>query len=201
MASALGPIAGAVGALGAIRLAAARGELRALGAIGLAPARAARGAIAGGALLAAIGPALSASGVADLGGLFPRPAAAHVWIASDGGMTELTQGLRVDRGGSMTRVAATPGAAAALPASAAAFTVVALAIAAVGVPLWSAAAAAWGAGSAEGARVAVGVIGLLFAVVAFQAVAAGRSPPALLIVAPLILFLDGAAARYRARTP
>jgi hypothetical protein len=203
MASALGPIAGAVGALGAIRLAAGRGELRALAAIGVEPARAARGAIAGGVLLAAIGPALAASGVADLGGLFPRPEAAHVWVARDGGMTELTRGLRVERGGSITitRVAAAPVAVAGLPASAAAFTVIALGIAAVGVPLWSAAAAAWGARSAERARVAVGVIGLLFAIVAFQAVAAGRAPPLLLIVAPLILFLDGAAARYRARRP
>ena len=202
MASALGPIAGAVGALGAIRLAAGRGELRALAAIGVEPARAARGAIAGGVLLAAIGPALAASGVADLGGLFPRPATAHVWVASDsGGMTELTQGLRVARGGAVARVAAAPGAAPALPASAAAFTVAALAIAAVGVPLWTAAAAAWGAGSAERGRVAVGVLGLLLAIVAFQAVAAGRIPPVLLIAPPLILFLDGARARYRARRP
>lgn len=201
MASALGPFAGAVGALGAIRLAAGRGELRALAAIGVDPARAARGAIAGGVLLAAIGPALAASGIADLGGLFPRPTTAHVWIASDGGMTELTQGLRVDRGGSITRVTAAPGAAAALPASAATFTVIALGIAAVGVPLWTAAAAAWGAGAVERERVVVGALGLLLAIVAFQAVAAGRLPPVLLIAAPLIVFLDGARARYRARRP
>lgn len=201
MASALGPIAGAVGALGAIRLAAGRGELRALAAIGVDPARAARGAILGGVLLAAIGPALAASGLADLGGLFPRPATAHVWIAADGGMAELTQGLRVDRDGSIARVAAAPGAAATLPASAAAFTVIALGIAAVGVPLWTAAAGAWGAGSTERARVVVGALGLLLAIVAFQAVAAGRIPPALLIAPPLILFLDGARARYRARRP
>jgi len=84
MAAALGPIAGAVGALGAIRIAAGRGELRALAAIGADPARAARGAILGAVLIAALGPALAASGLADLGGLFPRPAAAHVWIARDG---------------------------------------------------------------------------------------------------------------------
>ena len=44
-----------------------------------------------------------------------------------------------------------------------------------------------------------GVVALLLAIVAFQAVAAGRLPAAALIGAPLILFLDGAAARYRAR--
>lgn len=201
MAAALGPIAGAVGALGAIRLAAGRGELRALAACGADPVRAARGAVAGGVLLAALGPALATSGVADLGGLFPRPAAAHVWIASEGGMTELTQGLRVDRGGVPTRVPALPAEAPALPAGATVCTVIALGIAAVAVPLWTAAAAAWGAGSITAIRVATGVAALLLAIVAFQAVAAGRLAPALLIGPPLLLFLDGARARYRARRP
>src|SRR3954462_6680515 len=59
MAAALAPIAGAVGALGALRLAKGRGELRALAALGADPVRAARGAIAGGALLAALGPTLA----------------------------------------------------------------------------------------------------------------------------------------------
>jgi hypothetical protein len=199
MAAALGPIAGAVGALAAIRIAAGRGELRALAAIGADPVRAARGAIVGGVLIAALGPALAASGVADLGGLFPRPAAAHVWIARDGGMSELTQGVRVEAGGAVARIAATAGGAPGLPAGATVFTVIALAIAAVGVPLWTAAAATWGAGSAAGIRVGVGAFALLLAIVAFQAVAAARLPAAALIGAPLILFLDGAAARYRAR--
>jgi hypothetical protein len=203
MASALGPIAGAVGALAAIRIAAGRGELRALAAIGVEPARAVRGAILGGVLLAAIGPALAASGVADLGGLFPRPAAARVWIADEDGMTELTQGLRIERGGAVARVAATGGEAPALPAGSTVLTVIALAIAAAGVPLWTAAAAAWGgsAGPAARLRVVVGVAALVLAIVAFQAVAAGRLPAAALVGAPLILFLDGAAARYRARRP
>jgi hypothetical protein len=199
MAAALAPIAGAVGALGAIRLAAGRGELRALAAIGADPVRAARGAIVGGVILAALGPALAVSGAADLGGLFPRPAAAHVWIASEGGMTELTQGLRVEPGGAIARVSASAREAPVLPAGAALFTVAALAIAAIGVPLWTAAAAAWGAGSAALSRVGIGVLALLLAIVAFQAVAAGRLPPALLIVPPFILFLDGVGARYRAR--
>jgi hypothetical protein len=199
MAAALGPIAGAVGALAAIRIAAGRGELRALAAIGADPVRAARGAIVGGVLLAALGPALAASGVADLGGLFPRPAAAHVWIAREGGMTELTQGLRLDPGGAVSRVAVPPREAPPLPAGATAFTVIALAIAAVGVPLWAAAAATWGRRGAAAGRVAVGVAALLLAIVAFQAVAAGRLPAAALLGAPLRLFLDGAAARYRAR--
>ena len=201
MVAALAPIAGAVGALGAIRLAAARGELRALAACGADPVRAARGAVAGGVLLAALGPALAASGVADLGGLFPRPAAAHVWIASEGGMTEVTQGLRVDRGGAITRVPAAPGEAPALPASATMFTVIALAIAAAAVPLWTAATAGWGAGSVAAIRLLIGVTALLLAIVAFQAVAAGRLAPALLIAPPLLLFLDGVRARYRAGRP
>jgi len=201
MAAALAPIAGAVGALGAIRLAASRGELRALAACGADPVRAARGAIAGGVLLAALGPMLAASGVADLGGLFPRPAAARVWIASEGGMTELTQGLRVDRGGVPTRVPASVREAPTLPAGAALFTVIALGIAAAAVPLWTAAAAAWGVGPVATIRLPIGVAALLLAIVAFQAVAAGRLAPALLIGPPLILFLDGARARYRARRP
>ena len=199
MAAALGPIAGAVGALAAIRIAAGRGELRALAAIGVDPERSARGAIVGGVILAALGPALAASGVADLGGLFPRPAAAHVWIASDGGMTEVTQGLRIDRGGAVARVAATGGEPPGLPAGSTVFTVIALAIAAAGVPLWTAAAAAWGAGKVAAIRGLVGGIALVLAIVAFQAVAAGRLPAAALVGSPLILFLDGAAARYRAR--
>jgi hypothetical protein len=201
MAAALGPIAGAVGALGAIRIAAGRGELRALAACGANPVRAVRGAILGGVLLAALGPALAASGAADLGGLFPRPTAAHVWIASEGGMMERTQGLRVDRGGVVTRVAASAHEAPALPAGATLFTVIALGIAAAAVPLWTAAAAGWGAGFVAAIRVAVGVLALLLAIVAFQAVAAGRLAPALLIGPPILLFLDGARARYRALRP
>ncbi len=199
MAAALAPIAGAVGALAAIRIAAGRGELRALAAIGADPVRAARGAILGGALIAALGPLLAASGAADLGGLFPRPVAAHVWIASDGGMTELTQGLRVDAGGAVTRVPVVQGEAPTLPAGATAFTVFALTIAAAGVPLWTAAAAGWGAGAATALRSGIGVAAILVAIVAFQAVAAGRLHPAGLIGAPSLLFLDGAWARYRAR--
>lgn len=192
MIAALLPIAGSLGALAAIRIAAGRGEIRALAAIGVDPVRAARGAVAGGVALAIAGPLLAASGIADLGGLFPRPMAPRAWVADGAGMRELTQGFRLDPGGALSLLPPAPSLAAPPPAPIF-FTVAALALLAIGGPLWIAAP------RALAGRIAVGALALAMAIVAFQGVAAARLPPPVLVAAPLILFLDAARARYRAR--
>jgi hypothetical protein len=195
MVAALLPIAGSVGALGSLRIAAARGEMRALAAIGVDPLRASRGAILGGVAIAFIGPALAASAVADLSGLFPRPFTPRLWVADGAGMLELTLGLRLDPGGVLTLLGSTP-AATPLPESAGAplfFTVVALSLAAIGGPSWIATP------RPMLGRIGAGTLALLLAIGAFQGVAAGRLPPAALIGAPILLLIDGARARYLAR--
>lgn len=197
MVAGLLPIAGSIGALCALRIAAARGELRTLAAIGVDPLRAARGAILGGVAIAALGPALAASAVADLSGLFPRPVAPRLWVADGSGMRELTLGLRLDPGGALTLLGSAS-AASPVPEGAGAplfFTVAALALAAIGGPTWIATP------RPLLGRIGAGTLALLLAIGAFQGVAAGRLPPAALIGAPLLLLIDGARARYLARRP
>ncbi|HEY4119790.1 MAG TPA: hypothetical protein VGM56_18110, partial [Byssovorax sp.] len=69
LAGALLPAAGAVGAFVAITRARRLGEVRALGAVGVSAARVAAGAVVGGALVGLAAPAITASGVVDLGAL------------------------------------------------------------------------------------------------------------------------------------
>src|SRR5262245_23971682 len=95
MLAALLPVAGTLGALGAIRVAAARGELRALAAIGVDPWRVSAGAVAGGASVGVLGPLAAALGVGDLAALFPRPVAARRWLVDGDGLRELALGVRV----------------------------------------------------------------------------------------------------------
>jgi hypothetical protein len=76
---AIAPVAGAVGTLGALRLAEARGEILALLAIGARPSRAQVGAVIGGVALALVGPGVAGSRWADRSALFPRPVEARVW--------------------------------------------------------------------------------------------------------------------------
>ena len=197
LAAALGPVAGTLGAVGAMRLAGARGELRALAAVGVEPLRAVRGAVAGGVAMGLLGPLAAASGLSNLAALFPRPAGARRWIVDGAGLHETTLGLRVGPHGLFAvETSSTPTPPwGALPGSAAAFAVAALAGAAIVCPLWFAAAE----GSSPGRRAAVGALGVMGAIAAFQLVAAGRVPPAALLAAPLGLLIDVAAARYGAR--
>lgn len=192
MTAAIAPIAGGLGALGAVRIAAARGELRALAAIGVERLHAVIGAVIGGAAVGLAGALVAASGRVDLAALFPRAPAARVWRVEGAGLAELTLGLRVGPGGAITLVE--PSAqASGPPAGAAAFAAAALAIAAIACPLWIAVEArAW-----RRAVVAIAAAGA--AIAAFQGVAAGRAPPHLLAVGPLLLVTDAALARYRAR--
>lgn len=195
MVAALLPVAGSIGALAALRIAEGRGELRALAALGVDPVRAARGAILGGVALAIVGPALAASTLADLSGLFPQPVSVRLWIADGAAMRELTQGFRLDPGGGLSLFAPAPladpiavGRGAPLVC-----TVAALGLAAIGGPTWIATP------RPLLERSLVGTLTLLLAIVAFQGVAAGRLPPALLLGAPLLLLIDSARARYLAR--
>jgi hypothetical protein len=196
MTAGLAPVAGALGALGAIRVAAGRGELRALAAIGAEPGRVVLGAAIGGAAVGLAGSLLGASGFADLAPLFPQPIAERAWIARDGGLCEAALGLCVDAGGMLSIAAAHPArAASAIPATARPLAALALGAAALSCPAWIAAPEA----GPLARRTAVGAAAVAAAIVGFQAVAAGRAPPAVLGAAPLILVIDTAIARYLAR--
>lgn len=193
MVAALLPLAGALATGATIRLAAARGELRALAALGVDPVRLVRGAVVGGALVALLGAGLAASGVAELGGLFPRPTAVLRWQAEGQGMRELGQGLGLAPGGVLSRAAPMDPGVHALPPRVLPWTVWTIVLSALAGPLWT------GAPGLGPRRLAAGLLAVLGAVVAFQAVAAARLPPAALLAAPLILLIDGALARYLAR--
>jgi hypothetical protein len=195
MLAALAPVAGALGTLGAARLAAARGEVRALAALGVTPGRAAAGAAVGGALVGVLGPVAASLGIGDLSALFPRPALARRWAVDGDGLRELSLGLRVGPHAAITISAPGASPAGALPGSAAAFAVAALAAAAVACPVWIA------AGGPSWRRAAAFAAAVVAAIGAFQAVAAGRLPPVVLLAAPALLLIDAAIARYRARVP
>lgn len=193
--AALCPVAGALGAVAAVRLARSRGELRALEAIGAAPDRVVLGAVLGGVAIGLLGPVLAGSPLCDLAALFPRPALARVWVVDGEALRELTLGLRVGADGALQLA---PGAIGALepplPPGAARGAVAALAAAALTAP-------AWAALRADGPRKPwIGGIAVVALIVAFQAVAAGRAHPAVLVLAPLIPLVDLAAARYRSRS-
>jgi hypothetical protein len=191
MTAALAPLSGAVGALVALWAAAAAGELRALAAVGADPFRAARGAVLGGVAVGALGVLVAASGAGDLGVLFPR-LAARAWVVEGAGVRELSLGLRVAPGGLISLVAPVV-APPPLPEGTVLFTLIALGAAAVAGPAWIAVP-----GLSAARRVGVAVLALASAVVAFQAVAAGRLSPLALVVSPALLLTDGLLARYRA---
>ena len=192
MTAALAPLCGALGALVAVRLAAAQGELRALAALGAEPGRAVLGAAMGGSAVGGLGVLVVASGRADLDALFPR-VAARVWEVDGAGLRELSLGLRVAVGGVLTL---TPpvGLRPDLPSGTHASTLVALTVAALACPAWLSLPE-----SSRARRVGVGVAALGAAVVAFQGVAAGRLPAPLLTVGPLALLTDALLARLLAR--
>lgn len=195
---AIAPALGALGTIAAAQVAEARGELRALSALGVAPLRARAGAMAGGALLGFVGCGVAASGQADLGALFPRAAAARVWVAEgEAAMREVTLGARVGPGGALELVGRPAEARGgrlsegALPGGARGAVIATLAAASIACPLWIAAAR-----SRRGTIVA-GVFAVALLIVGFHAAAAGRAHPAWLLAAPLLLLAD--ALRYGAR--
>lgn len=186
MAAALAPIAGALGATGALGIAAGRGELRALAAIGVDPSRASFGAVLGGAAVGLAGAAAAASRYADLAALFPRPAAARVWMIEGGGLREATLGLAVDASGALSLGVPAASAQSGLPIATGPFAVATIAIAALACPAWVAAKGSGGAAR----RAIVGAAAIVAGIAAFQAVAAGRAPAAALLAAPAALIVD-----------
>lgn len=190
MTSALAPLCGALGALAATRIAAARGELRALAAIGAEPGRAVLGAALGGSAVGLLGPVIAASGLANLASLFPQPAAVRTWVVEGNGLHEVTLGLHVGPHGSLA-LEAPRAVAAALPAGAGAFTLVALAMAALACPGWLAAVP-----SPASRRAAVGAAAVAMAIAAFQGVAAGRVPAVALVAGPGVLVVDAVLGRW-----
>jgi hypothetical protein len=189
--AALAPVAGAIGALSALRLASARGEIRALAALGVAPTRAASGAVLGGVVLGGLGPLLVWSGLVNIEGLFPRPLRPSAWIAEGASMRELAAGIVLRPGGLLEHAppALPLHPEAPLPIT---FTAVALALAALGGPLWATAP------RGLTGRVLIGVAALLATIAAFQGVAAGRFPPVTLVIGPALLLLDALVAHRRA---
>ena len=191
MAAALGPIAGAAGALGAARISAGRGELLGLVAIGVEPGRAVRGAVLGGVAIGALGALLAGSGLVDLTLLFPRPVEARAWAAEGASMVEPLLGVRVGPGGALSLSSAT-GSPLAGPSASAGFTALALGVAALGGPAWLATPRP----GSFGARLSAGALALGAAIVTFQAVGAGRAPGAALLAGPLVLLIDHGVSRY-----
>lgn len=197
---AVAPVAGALGTVGAVRLAEARGELRALEALGEDPLRAVLGAIAGGTLIGLAGSSLTALPWADLTALFPREATARVWVVEgSGAMREETLGIRVLAGGGLSVLGGSAGwssrstFSSALAPGAASATAAALALAALACPVWSAVYSR----PLRKALVGFGALALLIG--AFQVVAAHRAWPPVLLAAPLVLLADAVVARYLAR--
>lgn len=92
--SALAPLAGALGTLGAASVARARGETRGLEALGVSPSRALLGAMLGGVVVGFVGVAIVFAGASDLEPLFPRPRESTTWVLDpEGGMKEITRGV------------------------------------------------------------------------------------------------------------
>jgi hypothetical protein len=191
MTAAISPLAGALGALAAVRIAASRGELRALSALGAEPGRAVLGAAIGGSVVGAAGVLVASSGLADLGALFPR-VEGRVWIPDGTGLFEPSLGLHILPGGALA-LDVPRAAAASLPRGAGPWALLALAAAALACPAWLVEPT-----SAPARRAGVGAGVLVAAIVGFQGVAAGRLPAIVLVLAPLVLLTDTAIARYRA---
>jgi hypothetical protein len=183
--AALAPVAGALGSAGAIRIARSRGEARALLALGVEPSRLALGAVLGGVALALLGAALAASGWADLAALFPRPAVARVWAPDGaGGMREATLGILVGPGGAISRTGVDPSGLAGLPPNAGLAAVIAVGLGALGAPPWA---------SLELPRLrklVVALISVVALIIGFQAVAAGRTTPLVLVLSPMALLIE-----------
>ncbi len=194
MTAALAPVAGALGAIAAVRIAAARGELRALAAVGVTPGRATLGAVVGGVAVGIAGPLAAAAGLADLAPLFPRAPAARAWVVEGGGLREATLGITVDAYGTLALGARAAAASSPLPAAAARVAVIALGLAAIVGPIWL----VEGEGRGPARRAAVGAAAVAAAVAAFQLVAAGRAPAWVLLAGPAVLVMDVAAGRARA---
>ncbi len=192
--AALAPAAGAIGALAASRIARARGETRALEALGARPSRVLVGAVIGGAIVAAIGPALVFVSIADLEPLFPRPATPSAWVAEpNGGMRDGATGTRLGPGSALEVAQRSPEVALEVPLGerrvAVGFALVLLAIAA---PL---AATKADASPGRGAIVLLLVVAMI---AAFQLVGARRVSAFAVCVPPLVLLAHALVSRYRA---
>jgi len=183
MTAALAPLCGALGTLAAARIAAGRGELVALAAVGADPRRAVLGAVLGGIGVGLLGPLAAGLGLADLDALFPRPGA-RAWVTDAAGLHETTLGLHIGLHGELA-LEAPRAMISGLPAGAMAFALAALAATALAGPAWLAAPM-----GSPARRAGVGGAAAAMAIVAFQAVAAGRAPAFVLVAAPLVLLAD-----------
>lgn len=180
--AAVAPALGALGSASASGLARARGELRALAALGVRGGRAVLGASVGGAAVGLLGPALLATGRADVGALFPRLEHVRAWSFVAGVAHEASLGVALEPNGDLRLGTAVASHAATDPSA----LLVALALTVAALVF-----AAWAARVEPGPRsVVVGFAAAVACVVAFQLVASGVAPPAALLAAPALLVVD-----------
>jgi hypothetical protein len=178
-------LAGGGAAFIATEQARSRGELRALGAAGVPPVKASLGAIVGGAAVGALGPVLAFVRGVDLSPLFPRAVPfGGTWIPEGETWIEAARGIVVRASGELEMGGAMDFARAVPDPVPRVTTATALALAAIGFPLWA---------TARGSRVHCAVVALavaLASVAVFHLVAAGRIPPAGLVIPPSCVLLD-----------
>jgi hypothetical protein len=178
-------LAGGGAAFIATEQARSRGELRALGAAGVPPVKASLGAIVGGAGVGALGPVLALARGVDLSPLFPRASPfGGTWTPQGDTWLEAARGIVVRASGELEMVGAMDLARALPDPVPRATTATAFALAAIGFPLWA---------TARGSsvhRAAVVLAVALASVAVFHLVAAGRMPPAALVLPPSCVLLD-----------
>jgi len=194
--AALSPALGGIGALAAARIASSRGETRALEALGASPDRALLGALVGGMIVAAMGPLLVLSSIADLEPLFPRPSEPSAWVAAPGGgMRDAVRGTLLGPSGALVVVPSRVGPSVSAPPPERRVAVgLALVILALGAPL---SAIERGSRTARAALVALVVFAMI---AAFQLAAARRASSFVVCVPPIVLLAVALASRYRGTT-
>ncbi len=177
--AAFAPLLAALGAWVALSQARARGEIGAISALGASPWRVARGPVLAGWLVGALAVGLLVSPWANVGVLFPAMPQQAAWHQQAASLLDPGVGVRVAASGAIVFVGAHPLRAPDAPGSLAALlAVLPLAVAA---PPWA------GARLSLLSRTLGAGLAVALAVVLLHAVAAGRAPAAVLVLAALPL--------------
>lgn len=193
--AAFAPLLATLGASVALAQARARGELAALSALGASPWRSVRGAVIAGWFVGALAIALLASRWADVSVLFPALPSHSAWSPDAAGLLDAASGVRVGASGTIDFVGAHATHAPASPGQLAALLAVAPLAAAA--PPWA------GARLSLLSRILGAGLALVLAVVLLHAVASGRAPELVLVLAALPLAIQcfaGADVRGRQAT-
>ncbi len=189
--SALAPAIVAIAIFVVLGQARARGELRALAALGEAPLRLGLGALCSGWAIGALTTLLLLSPLADVSALFPAVSTPAEWRFEAGRMIAPASGVSVAADGALElglASAGDAGGAVSLHALSAALAVGPLGVAA---PLWAVTSSAWH----WRALAAAGSLALVL--VLLHAVAAGRVPSVVLVLAALPLVMELLSGHFR----